>query len=515
MEAVLHHPSLRNSVHVLYLALLSHEAHTPITRLKTRAYDTGWSHYVNVYRRCLYCNNGDEDIQLLPFWNPTQHNNTGYDFFLQEPEDFNGHQFQIVALSAFPLSSFIRTSQAPRTTLTPLDSLDTRMLNAFAAHANFTYEVREPIDGQFGVELSNGNWTGTVGTLQHQQADFSLLLTLTPTRHQVVQYSIIYSQETIIIISLKPRLLPQHLAIIRPFTGIIWLLLSVSTLCWATAHWLLQSTLSWRFGRREASLNSALFYSWGALMQNWIPEPSPSTQVLVGVWLAACLILSTAYRSSLVAHLIVQDKDAEINTFHDLLARDGWQWGTWRKHDSFQIYFGTSPDSTVQKIHEEMKIAPREEQFRRVLQGRYSFLTFRSPALPIIGATYTNRRGYTPIHIGRTDYTLFAGDAWAFRKGAPFRHRISEMMQHLLEAGLVIYWFNDVIEDYVRMNTMKMENGEDKRQGQGEIFKLDEGQGVLGLTHIQGAFYLQLLGSGVAFLTLLMENLVYHCSWYD
>lgn len=53
-----------------------------------------------------------------------------------------GHKFRIVALHEFPLSDFRRDTDVPGTTMTPLDSLDVRMLIAFAAAANFTL-VRE------------------------------------------------------------------------------------------------------------------------------------------------------------------------------------------------------------------------------------------------------------------------------------------------------------------------------------------------------------------------------------
>ncbi|XP_071533869.1 ionotropic receptor 21a-like [Panulirus ornatus] len=358
MEALLYHSSLRNTVHLLYLAADIHKNLTVTTRLRTRPSSRGWSDHINIYRRCLYCGNGEVDVQLLQRWHPSRVLQDLKSIFTEKLESFMGHRFKIMAVHANYISRFQRDSQSPGTTMTPVDSLDVRMLKAFAAHANFTYQVWEPRDRQWGLQIENGSWTGTVSVLQDQQADFSLLLTLTSSRMQAVQFSAIYLRTTIVILSLKPKLLPQHMAIIRPFPGILWLVLTVTILLWAIALWLIQITRTWMLGSGGAQLSSTLLYSWGVLMENWTPYlPAKLTgRLLPGLLLVSCLILNTAYRSSLVAHLIVQDKDAEINTFHDLLARDGWQWGTERIGDVLIVYFQNSPNPEVKRISKELQM---------------------------------------------------------------------------------------------------------------------------------------------------------------
>lgn len=81
------------------------------------------------------------------------------------------------------------------------------------------YVLREPRDRQWGVPTADGNWSGTVGTLQHQLADFSLSLAPTAPRLQVTDYSRIYISESFVIISLEPQPLPQSLSLVRPFAG--------------------------------------------------------------------------------------------------------------------------------------------------------------------------------------------------------------------------------------------------------------------------------------------------------
>ena len=91
-----------------------------------------------------------------------------------------------------------------------------RCLNRYLFNS---YEVREPEDGLWGLETPGGNWTGTVGTLQHEKADFSMDLTITLQRKAVVDFCRAYIGEDMSILSLKPTPLPEYLALFRPFEG--------------------------------------------------------------------------------------------------------------------------------------------------------------------------------------------------------------------------------------------------------------------------------------------------------
>ena len=79
--------------------------------------------------------------------------------------------------------------------------------------------MREPTDKKWGVSGAGGNWTGIVGTLQHELADFSMDLTLTSGRAEVVEFSRVYIDESIVILSSKPKPLPEYLSVIRPLEG--------------------------------------------------------------------------------------------------------------------------------------------------------------------------------------------------------------------------------------------------------------------------------------------------------
>ena len=77
------------------------------------------------------------------------------------------------------------------------------------------------------------------------------------------------------------------------------------------------------------------------------------------LWLIVCFVLSSAYRSSFISHLVVQGKSAVINTFEDLVERgerDGWTWGTPRMTGALKTVLSTSPDETMQMVYRKMTV---------------------------------------------------------------------------------------------------------------------------------------------------------------
>ncbi|KAG7177643.1 Ionotropic receptor 40a-like 3, partial [Homarus americanus] len=112
------------------------------------------------------------------------------------------------------------------------------------------YEIRVPWDNQWGMRQEGGNWTGTVGTLQHHQADFSMLLNWSQERRLVIDFSRIYAAEPLVMVTSKPRPLPRYLSIVSPFTGEVWCGVLVMVVCGGVVYWGLQKARS-HLGREE------------------------------------------------------------------------------------------------------------------------------------------------------------------------------------------------------------------------------------------------------------------------
>lgn len=78
--------------------------------------------------------------------------------------------------------------------------------------------MREEPHHSWGLE-NDGVFTGMMGQLQREEADFCTIAGPSPGRLKVIDYLRGYPSDFMTVVSLKPSVLPQHLSIIRPFTG--------------------------------------------------------------------------------------------------------------------------------------------------------------------------------------------------------------------------------------------------------------------------------------------------------
>ncbi|XP_050690358.1 glutamate receptor ionotropic, delta-1-like isoform X2 [Eriocheir sinensis] len=499
LHSVISHRALRNTDHVVFIAPRG-RSHGDVKE--------GRGDGVAMYRRCLFCNEGDVGIVKL-YPKSLQSGAAARDqlLFPDDAEGFHGHRFRVVVMEYFPYISYTRQeSGALRLT----DSLNTRMITHLAELLNFTYEVMEPDDCQWGLEADGGNWTGIVGTLQHEKADFSMDLTLTPQRATVVDFCRLYIDENLGILSLKPRPPPEYLSLIRPFETKVWVATVVSVMVWGVTLWLLLKIRHRTFKGRRFDLRSALFYSWGLLLEDSPNEPpdNPTGQVLVGMWLLACLILRTTYVSSLISHLVKGGESPVINTIEEMVKsgqHEGRQWGTVGVNGAINSFLITSTNPAFHVANKFMQSMGPEEGTSRVLAGEFSFI-LNYYAIRVQLATLRGASADIPVHISTTKYPLFPGNGWAFRRGTPFLSRFNLAIQRLLDAGLIDYWMDDVINTYV--TTKRLQDRDSLRDGKIQASTVEDtrGQVVLGLRHLQVTFYILFAGHAAGTLSFLAES---------
>ncbi|KAK3855069.1 hypothetical protein Pcinc_038497 [Petrolisthes cinctipes] len=400
--------------------------------------------------------------------------------------------------------------------VTPLDAMDTRFIHTFADLLNFTYTMHEQVEREWGVPTA-GKFNGMMGELQREETDFCTIAAPTPERLEAVDYSRGYPSDVLVITSLKPTLLPANLALVRPFQGEVWASLLMGVLVWGLTLWVVQWLWASVSGGLGVEITKALMYGWGALAEQPPPDPSTSGsgQMLVGWWLVFCLVVDIGYRSSLVAHLTVQARSPTLEHFHQLLDQGSWGWGTerWLLSGAPLEYFVKNINPAVQQIYKEMQVLQTsDEGLLKVLKGRYSFISFRNYVSIAVASRYTDALGNSPFYTSRTGIPIMAAFGWGIRKGAPFHPRFSELMSRLEDAGVTPYWKDDLIAKRVRQNRAKAEEEKGGQLGQQTTPQLERREVALELNHLQGAFYLLFLGSGVGLVILLVENVVtYSC----
>ncbi|KAK3868809.1 hypothetical protein Pcinc_025847 [Petrolisthes cinctipes] len=234
MEARLFQDSLRNAISCLYLLITQTSSPPRHTHRITNAVKQGRfrtmqitilqcvKERVWVYRRCMYCQSGQPEVQFLFQWNLAQqhldHFNQ-YLYLMDDPlSDFRGHTFRVATIAYFPYIDYKRDREEPGTTVTPLDSINVRILDTLADSLNFTYKIREDPNRSFGNIDADGNYNGMSGQLQREEVDFSFSLAPTPGRLRVMDFIRFMPPDAFVVTSLKPSFLPANLALVRPFS---------------------------------------------------------------------------------------------------------------------------------------------------------------------------------------------------------------------------------------------------------------------------------------------------------
>ncbi|XP_064114658.1 uncharacterized protein LOC135220928 [Macrobrachium nipponense] len=462
---------------------------------------------LKVFQRCLFCEGGNAGLRLLYQWRfaeePPQHV-----AFRDESRDFNGHQFNVVGLKRMPLVNLERKWEGPVGTVKPLDSVGIRMAEIFRQKFNFSYLLREPPDGNWGLLQPSGNFTGIVGTLQHERADFTFMLNSLPERMVAMDASRTYTDDPFIIISPMPAPLPRSLAIVRPFEGWLWACVIASCFFSGVILWLLQK--GWAQISKEKGMGFAhsMIYVSRMLLED--PDSgrleSISSQMLIGWWSVGCLIILFSYQSGLIAHLTVVKNQRAIDSLEDILAREGWTWGRVEYTGATYIFLSENPSRVWQEIFAKMEVLPDEVQLDKVLQGGYSLISRKFWALPDI---LRIKRLGLPVHRGTTEYQVFNGYSWGFRKGFPVLSTLDKIQQRLLEAGLIDLWMDQITEIMARDPSSAKPVNLELRKRESLENQGSQDARVLTTEHLQGAFFLMFIGYGISVVAMSIELLHY------
>uniref|UniRef100_A0A8B9T0N2 Glutamate receptor n=1 Tax=Anas platyrhynchos TaxID=8839 RepID=A0A8B9T0N2_ANAPL len=203
------------------------------------------------------------------------------------------------------------------------------LLIRLAGVMNFTYEVHLVADGKFGTQerVNNSNkkeWNGMMGELLSGQADMIVApLTINNERAQYIEFSKPFKYQGLTILVKKEIPRSTLDSFMQPFQSTLWLLVGLSVHVVAVMLYLLDRFSP--FGRFKVNseeeeedaltLSSAMWFSWGVLLNSGIGEGAPrsfSARILGMVWAGFAMIIVASYTANLAAFLVL-DRPEERN----------------------------------------------------------------------------------------------------------------------------------------------------------------------------------------------------------
>ncbi|XP_042239260.1 ionotropic receptor 21a-like [Homarus americanus] len=326
-------------------------------------------------------------------------------FFPEKLSNFNGFRFRVTTFNHPPVSIF---ESLPDGDIT-YDGLEIRLLSALASALNFTVEINLPRDGEkWGSRLPNGSWTGAVGETIRGETDVSFAnYFITADRLKVMDMTESYYIDYACFITPKPQPLPQYTAVAWPFHVSVWGAVLVTLMMVPPAVRVAGLVEPGSWFRR---LDNAFWYVLGVFLTRsqpfqLVPSSSGLRVVVITSWVAA-MVISVAYKSSLIAFLMVPLPAQPINTLAQLL-ESGLRWGV-RDRGGWDEWFSNSLDPTSQKIAAGFEFVNGIERgLARVLEGNFAFMNSGTFLRYLVASNFTDEFGQTELHIAKQCFVPF------------------------------------------------------------------------------------------------------------
>jgi len=377
-------------------------------------------------------------------------------------------------------------------------------------HFNFTFKLVD--DGNYGGEVSPGNWDGMIGEVLDGVADFVIAdVSITSKRASVVHFTMPWMNLGISILYIQPRPAPPSmLAFLDPFTTDVYLytilvFVFVTLVIYVLARF---SPNQWEeppncvkepeeYENQYTLLNS-FWFTMGALMQQGsdVAPIALCVRFAAGMWFFFALIMISSYTANLAAFLTVETLERPIEQAKDLLNQDVIKYGAVRGGSTAGFFERSSVDeyarlwksmSGIDRSEVMMKSNPDGVDKVEESNGNYAFfmessiihyLVERRCKLAQVGGLLDNK-----------------GYGIATLPGTPYKHLLDNAILKLMEGGV--------------LHKLRIKWWKQKRGG-GACDAKGGGGGVspLGLDNVAGVFVVTILGCLIASVFAIVEFLV-------
>uniref|UniRef100_A0A3B5RAH6 Glutamate receptor n=1 Tax=Xiphophorus maculatus TaxID=8083 RepID=A0A3B5RAH6_XIPMA len=322
------------------------------------------------------------------------------------------------------------------------------LLIKLAMSMNFTYEVHLVADGKFGTQerVNNSNkkeWNGMMGELLGGLADMIVApLTINNERAQYIEFSKPFKYQGLTILVKKEIPRSTLDSFMQPFQSTLWLLVGLSVHVVAVMLYLLDRFSP--FGRFKVNseeeeedaltLSSAMWFSWGVLLNSGIGEGAPrsfSARILGMVWAGFAMIIVASYTANLAAFLVLDRPEERITGINDPRLRnpsDKFIYAT-VKQSSVDIYFRRQVElSTMYRHMEKHNYESAAEAIQAVRDNKLHAFIWDSAVLEFEASQKCD--------LVTTGELFFrSGFGIGMRKDSPWKQNVSLLARERLHGG--------------------------------------------------------------------------------
>ncbi|CAG2239144.1 GRID1 [Mytilus edulis] len=381
------------------------------------------------------------------------------------------------------------------------------LVKQLADGLNFTYEIKEPPDGHWGIPLDDGSWTGMVGQLQRREIDFvAAPLTVQAQREMVIDFTHPYHHETAVILMKTPdENVSQWTRLLDPLSPMVFLCIGIALSVTSFLIFVFEkynpfysSENKERWTKRGLHhFCDAFCYMYGALLCQGSEHAAASTtgRTFLSSWWLFCIVVAATYSGNFVAFLTYQKVALPFKDINGLIAQNTYTWGT-TGGTVYETLFQTSEVPAVKEVwngivrfsKEDPSVLDHDTQahIRKVKGGNYAYFGDRT-------LVELSMASSCDLVLASTDIFYFTY-ALGLPNHSPFEKIFSDEVISILESGLLQVW------------KLKLW----PKPGNCEGISVTEAKSI-GVIDIQISFYLISFGIGIAAITLFIERVKFWC----
>ncbi|KAH9524988.1 Glutamate [NMDA] receptor subunit 1 [Bulinus truncatus] len=326
------------------------------------------------------------------------------------------------------------------------------MLAKISSEVQFNFTIHLSKDGLFGsFERHNSSdkkfWNGMMGELMRGEADLIVApLTITPERANDIDFTKPFKYQGLNILVRKTQKDSSLASFLQPFQDTLWILVGLSVHVVALVLYLLDRFSP--FGRfklaksddtEEDALNlsSAMWFSWGVLLNSGIGEGTPrsfSARVLGMVWAGFAMIIVASYTANLAAFLVLDRPEALISGIDDPRLRnpnEKFKYAT-VKGSAVEMYFKRQVElSTMYRnMENQKKYYTAEAAIEDIRKGELQAFIWDSPRLEYEASSDCDLTTAGDL-FGRSGLGI------GLPKNSPWTHEVSMAVLRMHESGFM------------------------------------------------------------------------------
>jgi hypothetical protein len=351
-----------------------------------------------------------------------------------------------------------------------LASLLSKRLNS-----KFKYITSSDINNPYGMFFNNGSATGSLKDIMEDKVNFSLntRLLIYDNFYKRVEPSISNGHDDICVMVPRPRVLLTT-NLFRNFEGPVWMVTLISVLVMAK-FWA-------RFGP-PADISRILIDVYGCLLSQPIVSTSSklSQKIVITFWMIYCLLISSAYKGTLISSLSLPAEISDINTIAQL--------------EQANLEILVLPNFYLLLHNYLNKSHPADQMLLKNLRKVNSAEYHRNLAANNLNVAYINRRHLTNYWSTQKEHTVNGRSlfntmqecpmpfmvVYVFPYGSPLVGKFNQILRGVQEGGVEQYW-EHFLDTFGNGDKIK------------KIHKDENDKQQLNLSHLQEAFYMLVMG---------------------